>query len=73
MIKAAYENRAALEAALTQGIAKPREPIALDLEDGEQLKFIVQHTAGNIVSGKMTDAPHALITIDLDTQEVTIT
>lgn len=73
MITAAYENRAALEAALAEGIAQPREPVSLDLEGGEQIKFFVQHTAGNVVSGKMADAPYALITIDLDTQEVTMT
>ena len=73
MFKAQYENRQALEEVLDAAVRRPREPIPLKLTTGEILQIRLKGKDGNIISGTTVAAPHALVTIDLDTLEVTLT
>lgn len=73
MIKADYPSRSALEDALAEAARRPREPFNLKVTGGDTLPFFIQHTAGNIISGKMKEAPHALVTVDIATLDVTVT
>jgi hypothetical protein len=72
MFKADYPDRAALEDELIQAAKRPRESFPLKLTTNEVVEFYIMLKDDNIVSGKTADAIGALVTIDLDTLEVTI-
>jgi hypothetical protein len=73
MIKAQYTDRKALEAELVAAMKEPRKAFPLKLSEDETIEFYPQLLTGNTISGKTADVIGALVTIDLDTLEVTLT
>jgi len=73
MRKADYPDRKSLEEAIEDGMASQHQVVVLDLVGGGTVDFRVTGIDDPVVSGTTNDLHRFLVTVDLNTREVTVT